>query len=1287
MVNVIHIPFNPFVNENEKITTDFIQNKLKNLEDKSNWYIYSNIYLSSAITNNKPLEVDLLIVSNTGIHVIEVKYWDKSTLDDMESSIVNHQGLNIFKKARIIGSTFKTRTGHGPFVEGKFLFTKNNDEIFEKNNKRQEIESAKIYGLKEWKKLLCIGSRDILNDSQIQAFNRIFAKEYYITTSSCIKKFLNFDIIKHLKSINEPFHRVFQAIKNPSKDNVILHLYDLSAYRGSEDPREISEREANVLRKLQKLSCLPAIMDSYHEAPEYPGEMYYYSYNDYSSETLYKRTKDKSWEINDRINTCIKCYKCLKELHEFDNGDYLHRYLNPETIKIQSDGEPIFTQLQYMKLSDADTIANITIDNISNNENYNAPEILRGESCTRQTDIFSLTKCMLLLFEKHEKLKQFLGNVLSNYRKSDINKIIEELENFCKEKKTISKINASFWDEKTIKEMRGKHYKIIKRLDGGQYFHVFQVMQVDPDNERDIAGPFVAKVIKSKENNLLDNIHESYKKIKNVSGNYFVNRIVDISDSWEEDEICLLLKWFDGTPLIDLRGNLPSIIKGGDIEQAVIDYMIKLCISLTQLHKSGLVHGDIKPSNIILNKEQIHLIDLEAVNDNNSIPYFKTIKYCSKEVENNNIQLSDDIFCLASSFFEIIFDKPPFEDNKHKERGLWWDDREKHPRLYDFIQKATDPDIKQRFENSMSAIDYLSKLTKDNKLKKDAETGTKDLGTALEKRVNSWLYNILQSYPGSNLGNIETRGLDSDFAKKTYIETKLDEYIYRDIIERKVNLIILCGNAGDGKTALLQNLLKKMKIGNFNSKDRIINNNINGAELYVNLDGAASFGKRSSKELLDEFFAPFDNKGFENNIIRIIAINDGPLLNWLENEGSPWLSDQLLPRLFREDDADLDNRIKFVDLNDRSLVGESQGHNDQFLDTLIAKIIGSEDEWANCKSCIARDNCSAYFSYTRLKDENIGAIIRKRLLLALQAVHLKGEVHITAREIRATLIYIFFGTKFCRNIYFDKLEYFWDRAFDKTTRNRQGEVLKELLCFDPALESHPKIDRYLIQNQRNLSNISLESLRRKAFFEWSDEKLNKVADNQDTNVYPLSLAKTNYMRDFLDYEKYPESKKQGICRKVCAGISKLESIIHNEHDREDTIPLKISQYTPTETLFWVRKKIIKFQLYVPKAKQDYDIEYLHNHLILKYTYDNGSNELLHLNSDLFELLMSIEEGYQLSDMGSDESFANLSIFKQRLSQESQHELYAYNPANRDSIFRIFITKGPDGQLLKIAKEK
>src|SRR5262249_17379858 len=146
---------------------------------------------------------------------------------------------------------------------------------------------------------------------------------------------------------------------------------------------------------------------------------------------------------------------------------------------------------------------------------------------------------------------------------------------------------------------------------------------------------------------------------------------------------------------------------------------------------------------------------------------------------------------------------------------------------------------------------------------------------------------------------------------------------------------------------------------------------------------------------------------------------------------------------------------------------------------------------------------------------------RQRFFEALQAVHLRAETQITMRELRAAIVYILFGTRFCDDYHAETdvgAPSYWDRAFDADSPDRQGEVLAELARFDPALEAHPQIDRYLVSapaadaatTAPHYPQLALESARRRAFFEWTAEEVEEVAADR----YALDLARGRHLRLF-----------------------------------------------------------------------------------------------------------------------------------------------------------------------------
>ncbi len=292
----------------------------------------------------------------------------------------------------------------------------------------------------------------------------------------------------------------------------------------------------------------------------------------------------------------------------------------------------------------------------------------------------------------------------------------------------------------------------------------------------------------------------------------------------------------------------------------------------------------------------------------------------------------------------------------------------------------------------------------------------------------------------------------------------------------------------------------------------------------MNLDGSAAWSVqgRSADNLLDEFLAPFQHGPPTDDIVHLLAINDGRLLEWIEGVESREGGNETaltgeLYDLLRREVATQDSYIRFVSLNQRSLVGgitpDGSRIETSFFEPLMDSLYGGERAsatWAPCRSCSAKDRCEV-FRANRIfgpeglpgsANKDIRDRARQRLFAALQAVHLRGETHITVRELRAALVYILFGVHFCEDYHAgSEVPPYWDRAFSADSPSRQGEVLRELVRFDPTLEAHPQIDRHLLSKPSpdsdrtalHYDRLKLESARRRAFFEWTQEHIEEIA--------------------------------------------------------------------------------------------------------------------------------------------------------------------------------------------------
>jgi hypothetical protein len=67
--------------------------------------------------------------------------------------------------------------------------------------------------------------------------------------------------------------------------------------------------------------------------------------------------------------------------------------------------------------------------------------------------------------------------------------------------------------------------------------------------------------------------------------------------------------------------------------------------------------------------------------------------------------------------------------------------------------------------------------------------------------------------------------------------------------------------------------------------------------------------------------------------------------------------------------------------------------------------------------------------------------------------------------------------------------------------------------------------------------------------------------------------------------------------------------------------------------------------------------------------------------ELFHTLLSLASGEQLSELRSDDLFANLAIFTQRLVQEDEGHLLAWNPKTDTTVFRLAIRRNATAQVL------
>ena len=1341
IVNVISC--GEYANESERKAVEHLKSNLQKQPGNDLWILLCNLSLSVS-DHFKSSEIDIIAIGPPGVVVIEVKHWKESWVKDnlvkvdKDAEILNGKTRKV---ATVVKKSYPSQ-----YIDCTFLITQ--DSQYSRNLLGVKKKGVEFFLLNNWKGAIKFEDRSHdqrLSTRDVEFISKALYPNSNVSIDGLLKRFANYIDLKLVTPKDQRFQRVYKGRKSSTQDRAILYLYDLSA-SSDKNPENVSERPWATVQKLQQkqYSWIPSILDSYQEAPGYAGQMYFFSFVDPSAPTLEERKKDKEWTTNNRLDFAQKTVFALSQLHQSEPEDpIVHRNLTPLTILVKHDNSPIFTGFERTRIPETQTVAPSDLPTNEPEFNEVAPEIKsQGFSIAdSRSDVYSLCLCLRYLFENEPQSEKDIGAVkLFNRgldRQPEYRLTLEQL------RECIFKLMgilvpppvppARFWTEGQEISFQDHVYKIINKLGSGGLGTTFKVEKIGKAGESE--GTYVGKIAHDKERG--NQALSSYSFVQSHLGMHSaLSAIFTFAKEWDENNFIVLMSWIEGDQLVDYKGIFALCVEDQSeesIEALAVRWLIQVCEGLRKLHENNLIHGDVSPRNIINSKNNLVLIDYDCVGKiGKPIVAPGTVLFSSPSFQYQCLaSASDDLYALAASFFYVIFDKEPFRygDIINKSQGLNWGniDIAQYPILVEFLNKATSPDQSLRFSSSIDAIESLKMFQQkgppDVSLNLKAPAAFLEslddipdkiiniVQTELKENRVDWLYSVLQSYPGSKWGNSETRGLDSEFATETYVETELEKSLHTDIIAKNVKLVILCGNAGDGKTALLQHLASKLGLGSIKSAERILKKNIKGGiQVCMNLDGSADWNGRSSSELLDEFLAPFKDGPPDKNIVHLLAINDGVLLEWIQSvenddRGETNLSSELFSHLQGKVSSQ-ETHIRFINLNHRSLVGgvttDSNGGKTiktEFLEKLIDYLYGGEKAktiWSPCQSCSAKEHCRVYEA-ARLfgpadvpgaKNDLVRKRARQRLSELLQAIHLRGEAHITVRELRAAVIYILFGTNSCEDYHATADSYplpYWDRAFSADSLGRQGDVLREAVKFDPALEAHPFIDRYLLSKliTDNLNTaphypgLKVESARRRAYFEWTPENIKQIANNGDDEV-ALDLARGGHLQKFRDLPLFQHEELEKICALLCQGISKLGDLPPPALNRGKVVPLRITPRTPTETNFWVEKNLDNFRLEPILPPETGGMERLHRQAALIYKYRaNNQEERLLLGSELFYMLLELSNGYQLGDVSTDDSFAHLSIFVQRLVSEDERELFAWNPLQDEKIYKVSSEVGDD----------
>lgn len=535
-------------------------------------------------------------------------------------------------------------------------------------------------------------------------------------------------------------------------------------------------------------------------------------------------------------------------------------------------------------------------------------------------------------------------------------------------------------------------------------------------------------------------------------------RVYDVYPS--SHDVHVKMEYIEGTRLSAL---MPEY--RGDLERTR-RLAAGLLDAIDHLERHRLLHRDVKPDNIIIRAGtgEAVLIDFGAATPA-GVPAATagTVAFLPPEaLFAAEPPPSTDRYAAAVLLFRALTGRDPFID----EGGL------EHLPLnsLDFLPpeqrafastllRAVAPDPAQRYS---STREFRTAL-----LPQPQTTRPVSESSELPDLINGWVDSVRGLFRNSMRGNADNRGLDSDFARETYVPTALDTRLLPAIFEREPRVVFLTGNPGDGKTAFLEQVRQALR-------DRHATRHLDDESGWewrlvqrafrACYDASESHGGLSADEQLLKRLDGLQGHSPRADLTVLIAINDGRLADFLDHHRAdfPWLVERAERA---RGQAELEPAgVWLIDLKRRAYVALQPRQGEPSVMRRVLTTLTASEHWAICEGCAAQTVCPLRRNALVLGDET-DAESATRLEEALLLAHLRGQRHLTMRDLRSGLAYLLTGDASCGDVHaarhtdepLSTVDY-WRLAF--ATPPARDIMLGELKPLDPARFARPRLERF-----------------------------------------------------------------------------------------------------------------------------------------------------------------------------------------------------------------------------------
>lgn len=1035
----------------------------------------------------------------------------------------------------------------------------------------------------------------------------------------------------------------------------------------------------------------------------------------------------------------------------------IHRNLTPDAVIVSADGHARLSSFEYARTAASDTssIAKYISDDLD--EAYQAPEclgdpgqanitsdlfsaglifyeLLTGEQAfTSQAQIFdtvaifpikpSILKPGLLpgLDEWVQKLCAFEAT-LRFATAAEALKTLNQLVLPAQAAQEIKEERTAFTPTIDIRNLPreyilGSRFVVQERLGQGGFACAYKVFDSLAEVMR------VLKLVLTDRISVSERLRQEYRTLSLLPEHPYVVKVI-----WADH-------FADGTPYI-----IFEYVEGLDVEEMIQNHILSLEDSvklamqvaegLAHIHAHGVYHQDIKPSNLLWTDHGVRIIDFNvAVSDQDrGQTHGGTGRYIPPDLEHihdlsNSQKIDRDLYALGVTLYECITGHYPFSEpnmrklpiDPHTIEGC--DDLSSA--FVSFLYKTIASNATERFTSATEFQTVLQALLPNLRTLPAPLIDMQPVALSWTKKpnFNPYVAHLLTLYSQSPRTNAGTRGLD-EVSEQVYVDTLLDKQLQPAILRGNFKLVIISGNAGDGKTAFIQHLAKGVEQNGtpVQYKTNGYAFTLHGHSFLSNYDGSQDEGERSNNEVLLGFLAPFEGKDeihWHDKETRLIAINEGRLIDFLTEYKQRF--PRLLP-LVKEglNGISVSRNVVVVNLTLRSVIADLETRDDSIFDRLLRRMINSQF-WEDCEGCDLKKRCYIYHNARTLMDSTAGPRTIERLKMLYTITHLRGQLHITLRDLRSALSYMFVGTRDCDEVHalYDQgspeslqaiLDGFYFNSWLGGSVQPRDRLLMRLREIDVGEVSNPELDRsldFLDPSAREMARFTYtgrsaydDELFGRLFTllprEFSEKTC--VQNSKQHQNYVAMLRRRNYFerrddqwRRMLPYQHFND----------------FLALVKNEHDFSSQIQILLQAINRGEGLIdpihlggSLALRVRRVERGTIQSYRLFDghcfsleqreigestrfIEHLTQALYLEYRSASGHRAELRISLDLYEMLMRLNKGYRPNPEELQGLYLSLMIFKNVLASAPYQEVLLTETGHES--YRV--SREPDGKLI------